>query len=171
MSSKTPGRISLNPIVDVTVLRVRYVATLAAALVAGFTIVESFAFGGSARRWIGFALGAGIALGAAAGLVASLVRDGEKQHVHTAAGLRIPLWDTLAAAAMAIGAWQVVQTLVFPSAWLTFANGCALAALALIGLVVHELSTERVVHALEVVGSAVDGESREADGRARVAAG
>jgi hypothetical protein len=50
-----------------------------------------------------------------------------------------------------------VETLVFSTAavqWLTFANGCALEALALGGLVLHELSTERVVHSIEVVASA-----------------
>ncbi len=154
----------LNPIIDVGVLRARYVATLGAAILAGFTIVQTFAFGGAARDAISFALGVAIAAGGVACLVLSLTRRGEKQHVTAPPKLRIPVWDVLAGAATAIGVWQIVQTLVFSGAatrWLTFANGCALELLALAGLVLHELSTERVVHALEVVGSAVD--SAEAD--------
>src|SRR5256885_12334143 len=71
----------LNPIVDVGVLRARYVATLGAAIVAGFTIVETFAFGGGTRQAIAFALGIGIAAAGVAGLALSLTRRGEKQQV------------------------------------------------------------------------------------------
>jgi hypothetical protein len=35
--------------------------------------------------------------------------------------------------------------------WLTLANGLLIAALAFAGLVAHEVSSERVVHILEVV--------------------
>jgi hypothetical protein len=156
----------LNPIVDVGVLRARYMATLAMAVIAGFTVVETFAFGGGVRHAIAFALGIGIAGAGVAGLALSLTRRGEKQRVTASPKLRIPVWDVLAGLAAVIGGWQIVQTLVFSAAtsrWLTFADGCALEALALAGLVLHELSTERVVHALEVVGSAID--STEPDRR------
>ena len=54
----------------------------------------------------------------------------------------------------AVAAWEVVQTSVFPayvSRWLTFSNGLVVAVLASAGLVAHELSSERVIHVLEVI--------------------
>src|SRR4051794_3357781 len=69
---RAEGRLALNPIVDVGVLRARYFGTLAFALAAGFMIVESFAFGGSARSWIGFAMGVGITIASAAGFAVSI---------------------------------------------------------------------------------------------------
>jgi hypothetical protein len=71
----------------------------------------------------------------------------------------------LALAVAVLGAWNIVQSQVFAQGtvrWLTFADGLGLLGLALGGLVLHELSTERVVHALEVVGSAIDSD-REAE--------
>ena len=68
--------------------------------------------------------------------------------------LRVAAWDAVAAACTALSAWQVVQALVFattPVRWLTFADACGLAGVALGALTLHELSTERVVHALELV--------------------
>ena len=52
-----------------------------------------------------------------------------------------------------LGAWTIVASLVFAGSvvtWLGFASGAAFVGLALVGLVLHELYTERVVHSLEV---------------------
>ncbi|HXR14438.1 MAG TPA: hypothetical protein VN740_07225 [Solirubrobacteraceae bacterium] len=52
-----------------------------------------------------------------------------------------------------LGVWTIVASMVFGGAaitWLGFASGVALVALALAGLIIHELSTERVVHSFEV---------------------
>jgi hypothetical protein len=52
-----------------------------------------------------------------------------------------------------LGAWMIVASMVFGGlviTWLGFASGVALIALALAGLTLHELSTERVVHSFEV---------------------
>jgi hypothetical protein len=52
-----------------------------------------------------------------------------------------------------LGAWTVVASLVFSGSvvtWLGFASGIAFVALAVIGLTLHELYTERVVHSFEV---------------------
>jgi hypothetical protein len=46
-----------------------------------------------------------------------------------------------------------VASLVFAGStitWLGFASGAAFVALALTGLTLHEVSTERVVHSIEV---------------------
>ena len=65
--------------------------------------------------------------------------------------LRTP-WNWIAVGAAAV--WEIVQSAVFApsiSRWLTLANGIVIAVLACIGLVAHEVCTERVVHVIEVV--------------------
>jgi hypothetical protein len=52
-----------------------------------------------------------------------------------------------------LGAWTIVASLVFSGStvtWLGFASGVAFVGLAFIGLTIHELYTERVVHSIEV---------------------
>ena len=52
-----------------------------------------------------------------------------------------------------IATWTIVATLVFPTAaarWLVFASACAHVALSMASLVIREVTTERVVHHLEV---------------------
>jgi hypothetical protein len=55
-----------------------------------------------------------------------------------------------------LGAFAVVQAVSFGGnelKWWSFGTAAALAGLSIIGLVLHELSTERVVHELSVTGS------------------
>jgi hypothetical protein len=69
-------------------------------------------------------------------------------------GRRVGLWSLLAGAMAGVAAWECVQSGVFEtsvSRWLTLANGLLLAILGCAGLVMHEISTERVVYVLEVV--------------------
>ena len=64
---------------------------------------------------------------------------------------------TLDAVAAVLAAWTIVETLVFSGmvmVWLTFGAAAALVAIAVAGLTVHELSTERVVHSLEDIRAA-----------------
>lgn len=52
-----------------------------------------------------------------------------------------------------LGTWTIVASLVFTGGavtWLGFASGAAFVGLALVGLTLHELFTERVVHSIEV---------------------
>jgi hypothetical protein len=52
-----------------------------------------------------------------------------------------------------VGAWTIVEAFAFEGnnlEWWSFASAAALALLAAIGLGVHEMSTERVVHELTV---------------------
>lgn len=59
------------------------------------------------------------------------------------------------AAIVVIALWSLIAALVFSGnwlGWLVFADGLALAGIALVNLGVHEFSTERVVHELQIVG-------------------
>jgi hypothetical protein len=106
------------------------------ALVAGFVVVVSQAFAPGTVAWITF--GAGVFF-----IVAATLRllDSGLTHRLTAGGI------------MALGILIVIEALLAAGStvvWLSFAGGLAVLALTLIGLTVHELSTERVVHSLEV---------------------
>jgi hypothetical protein len=156
--------VRINPIVRVTVLRVRFFVSLALALAGGFMVVETFAFSTSTATAISFALGIAVVTVAVAFYIGRL--GSPKQVVWLFRGrVRVPAWDALALLVGTIGAWNIVQTQVFADAtsrWLTFADGLGLLGLTLAALVLHELSTERVVHALEVVRSAADGDAEQA---------
>jgi hypothetical protein len=120
----------------------RYIIN-ALALVAGvFAIVASRVFTGTALEWITFGVGVGVAVLGVVGLsIAQLPR-------HTAG------FAVLAAAA----AWSAVAALVFTGTtleWLAFADSIAIAVVAFGALIVHEVTTERVVHTLEVRDQAV----------------
>ncbi|HET7514359.1 MAG TPA: hypothetical protein VFJ60_06130 [Gaiella sp.] len=61
---------------------------------------------------------------------------------------------TLDAVAAVRAAWTIVETIVFSGpvmVWLTFGASAGMVALGVVGLTVHELSAERVVHSLEDV--------------------
>lgn len=52
-----------------------------------------------------------------------------------------------------LGAWTVVEAFIFEGnglQWWSFASAVALFGLATTGLIIHEMSTERVVHELSV---------------------
>jgi hypothetical protein len=152
-------KVRMNPIVDVTLLRARYVVTMALAAAAGFLVVATFAFAESTAQAIGFALGIGLTAGASALLWLHVSNRGRQVIGLPWRGLRLAAWNAIGGVAATLGAWQIVQTLVFgatTSRWLSFANGCAMLGLMVAGLVLHELSTERVVHALEVVDARSD---------------
>jgi len=117
-----------------------------------FLAIASMAFGVSVFTWLMF--GAGIAaLALAAPAVTVLARGLPQRGLDGVIGL--------------IGAWTIVASMVFGGpaiTWLGFASGVALIALALAGLTLHELSTERVVHSFEVRTPAAE---RELAGIAR----
>ncbi len=122
-------------------MRSRFFLTQALALIAGFLIIETQAFASGPAGWIGFGCGIGALV-----VCASLVVDSARRH-------RGPTWLALPSVGLVIAGWNIVASLVFaaPAAiWLMFANGCGLLAIALAGLTLHEVSTERVVHSLEV---------------------
>ena len=63
---------------------------------------------------------------------------------------------TLDAFLALLGVWSIVQAIVFDGStleWVAFATGLVAAALATLGLSIHEATTERVVHELSVIGT------------------
>jgi hypothetical protein len=55
-----------------------------------------------------------------------------------------------------LGIWSIVQAIVFTGTtleWVAFATAAAAGLLATVGLTLHEMTTERVVHELSVVSA------------------
>ncbi len=118
----------------------RYLSNAALGVAGGFLVVASQAFTYPTFEWLALAIGI-VAVVLSAGI--AIKGRGRVQR-----GL-----DLLTAA---VGAWTIVETLVFSAntnIWLGFASGAAFVALALTGLTLHELSTERVVHSFEISNS------------------
>lgn len=118
-------------------MSIRYLYNLALAVAAGFLVVATQAWAPTTVVWLTF----GIAVGVTAVSLGVLpLRTGLTQRI-------------LTGIATAIGIWTIVASLVFAPTtvlWLGFASALALVALALSGLTLHELKTERVVHSLDV---------------------
>lgn len=117
-------------------------------------IVASVAFG-HAVKGVGLGIGAG-------GCTLSLMFVGGLVHRRRPAGhpelwlfgRGLGLWSTLAGTIAGVATWEIVQSAVFVpdvSRWLTLANGLLIATLACAGLVAYVMSTERIVHVIEVV--------------------
>lgn len=118
-------------------MNVRYLSNLALALIAGFLVVATQGFALPVVKWLVFS----IATGATIISIGTLVID--KNIVQRAVSL----------VAGIVGGWTIVASLVFGLStvmWLGFAGALALIGLAVIGLTAHELTTERVVHSLDV---------------------
>ena len=123
-------------------MSIRYLTNLTILTLGALVVVVSQAFAVSTFMWLMF--GAGIATLAIAGPALAIPSRGLTQR-----GL-----DGLIGL---LGAWTIVASMVFAGAtitWLGFAAGIALFALAIVGLTLHELTTERVVHSIEVSGPA-----------------
>lgn len=115
----------------------RYVTNVALILGGAFLVVTSQAFGVSIFQWLMLGIGALAVL--ASGAAVERSRGRVQRGLDGTIGL--------------LGAWTIVASLVFAGSvvtWLGFASGATLFALGLIGLTFHELSTERVVHSIEV---------------------
>lgn len=115
----------------------RFLTNAGLTIVGAFTVVASMAWAPPTFMWLMFAAGiAAVALALGAALPG-----------------RGPAQRALDGAIGTLGAWTIVASLVFGAGtvtWLGFASGIAFFGLALIGLTLHELRAERVVHAFEV---------------------
>lgn len=121
-------------------MSIRYLYNITLGLAAGFLVVATVAFAAPTVAWLTFAIAAGITVLSASMLIAQggLAQRG------------------LAGTAVLLGIWTVVASLVFAPGTvvaLGFASAVAFVALAVAGLTLHELRTERVVHSLEVDGT------------------
>ena len=115
----------------------RFALNTFSVLAGGFLAVSAMTFTGSVVEWLGFGVSTAVALAGVAGLV--LARRASAKAGH----------GVLAA----VGLWSLIASLVFTGGaltWLVFAAGAAMVAVALGDLTAHELTTERVVHSLEV---------------------
>jgi heme exporter protein D len=117
----------------------RFISNLALAIAGAVVVVSSQTFTASLAGWVTF----GVSLGALA-LLAVV-------QLESARGLIQHLLD---AGIGALALWSAVASVVYNGTtltWMAFAEGIAFVALALAGLVVHEIETERAVVALETV--------------------
>jgi hypothetical protein len=118
-------------------LSTRYGVDVLGIVAGGFLAVAAVAFSAPVAGWVGFAVFTGLTvLGAAGAIFAgrSSARIG-----HGVLGL--------------VSLWALIAALVFSGPVLTalvFADALAIALVALVDLTAHELTTERVVHQLEV---------------------
>jgi hypothetical protein len=107
-------------------------------VVAGaFLTVASLAWSAGTVGWTAFGVSTGITVIAAVSAV--LARKGSRSLGHGLIGV--------------VGLWSLVAALAFSGTaltWLVFADAIAIGVLALADLAVHEATTERIVHQLEV---------------------
>ena len=111
---------------------------------AAFLTVASMAWSAGPAGWTAFGVSTGVAVLAVASAAAS-----KKTSLRVGHGLLglVALWSLVAALAFSGTALT----------WLVFADAIAVGVLALADLAVHEATTERIVHSLEVRDSAADG--------------
>lgn len=119
-------------------MRLHFISRLALLIAGSFLIIatQEGVWTGSTLKWM-FVVGGALAIVAAA---ADAMLDSLEQR-----GLDV--MTTL------IGAWMIVEVLALSQAdvkWWSFGSAVALTVLSAIGLVIHEWSTERVVHELRV---------------------
>lgn len=113
--------------------------TMLAALAGGFVAAETHIFSAATASLLSFAVGIATAVVAIGALGQALSKGSA--------------YVAIAALTAVLGGWLVVESLVFVDAtakWLSFATGAGVLGLSLVGLTLHEHSTERVVHALDV---------------------
>lgn len=115
----------------------RFTSNLVVLVLGAFLAPARFIFGADTMRWIALGVGAAATIVIAA---AFLVRG------------RGPVQRGLDVLMALTGNWTAVSALVFPASlvgWLALGEGGALAVLAVIGLVAHEVLMERPFRVVE----------------------
>ena len=135
--------------------RPRFFFNLGALAAAVLLIAASLAFGPGALKGIGIGIGSG---GCAISLAfVAVLTHNRRPMGHPELwlfGHGIGLWSMLAGAVASVTIWQIVGAAVLNfsvNRWVTLGNGVAIAILASVGLVAQEITTERIVHVIEVV--------------------
>jgi hypothetical protein len=128
----------------------RFISNIAVAIAGAVVVVVSQTFTASVTGWVTF----GVSLGALALLaIVQLDRARGSMQRLVDAGIGV------------LALWSAVASVVYTGTtltWLSLAEGIGFVALALVGLVAHELKTERVVHAFEAItAEARDGQRAE----------
>jgi len=116
----------------------RYMSNLALILIASFLVVATQAFAPAVVMWLTFSVAIGVTL------IGTWMILGRRMSVYH---------RLLGGLVSTLGVWTIVASLVFAPAtvvWLGFASAIACVALGTGGLTAHELTTERVVHSIEV---------------------
>jgi hypothetical protein len=112
-------------------------------VVAGaFLTVASMAWAAGTAGWTAFGVSAGVTVLAVTS--AALAKSSSRRLGHGLLGL-VALWSLVAAVAFSGSALT----------WLVFADAIAVGVVALADLAIHEATTERVVHQLEVRESGI----------------
>ena len=117
----------------------RFISNVALALAGAVVVVASRTFTPSVTGWLTF----GVSLGALALLAVVQLDRG-----------RGSIQRMLDAGIGALALWSAVASVVFTGTtltWWSFAEGAGFVALAVVGLIAHELRTERIVHAFEAI--------------------
>jgi hypothetical protein len=128
----------------------RFTSNVVTAVGGAVVVVASQAFTPSVTGWLTF----GVSLGALA-LLAVVQLDRARGSIQR----------LLDAGTAALALWSAVASVVFTGTtltWLSLAEGIGFVALAMVGLVAHEVRTERVVHAFEAI-PADDRDGRRAE--------
>jgi hypothetical protein len=119
-------------------MSIRYLSNITLALIGGFVVVASQAFSNSVF--------ASLALAGGAAVVALLA-------IATAAGQRGFVQRGMDVVSGVLGVGLIVLSLIVANStfvWIGLGAALAMVALAVTGLTLHELKTERVVHAIEL---------------------
>jgi hypothetical protein len=118
-------------------MRIEFISRLALLLVAGFLVVATQVWTGGTLEWL-------------------FIVGGVVMIAFAAMGLARPKQTALDGLIALLGVWSIVQAVVFSGntlEWVSFATAVAGALFATVGLIIHEMTTERVVHELSVVGA------------------
>ena len=128
----------------------RFISNVALAIAGAVVVVASQAFSSTLTGWLTF----GVSLGVLA-LLAVVQRDRARGR----------LQRMLDVATGALALWSAVASVVYTGTtltWLSFGEAIGFVALGVAGLVAHELSTERIVHAFDAIpADARDGRRSE----------
>ena len=115
----------------------RFISNVALAIAGAVVVVSSQAFSASVTGWLMF----GISLGVLA-LLAVAQRDRARGGIQRLLDVGIGVLALWSAAASVVYSGMTLT-------WMSFAEGLGFVALGVVGLIAHELQTERVVHSLE----------------------
>ncbi|QEC48562.1 hypothetical protein FSW04_13950 [Baekduia soli] len=120
-------------------MRLHFVSRLALLVAGGFLAVASQVWTGDTLQWMFVGGGGAMIIGAAMDAIRS---DLPQRALDGLIGV--------------LGAWTVIEAFSFEASdlkWWSLASACALVGLAGLGLILHEMRTERVVHELSVTPS------------------